>query len=96
MGIKHFFFCIRVEKELKGLRDRQTLPNNYSVCYIWALSARKTNFLSIVPSQSVPFPVNPCLQLQLYEPSLLVQSAFSSHGLKSAEHSSISGETSNS
>ena len=43
-----------------------------------------------IPSQSVPFPVNPCLQVQLKDPSLLVQSAFLSHGLESAEHSSIS------
>ena len=45
-----------------------------------------------LPLQDVPFPVNPCLQEQLKEPSLLVHSAFSSHGLVSAEHSSISYE----
>ena len=38
----------------------------------------------------MPFPVNPCLQVQLKEPSLLVQSAFSSQGVASAEHSSMS------
>ena len=43
-----------------------------------------------VPLQTVPSPVNPCLQVQLYEPSLLAQSAFSSHGLVPKEHSSIS------
>ena len=43
-----------------------------------------------IPLQTVPSPVNPCLQLQLYEPSLLAQSAFSSHGLVPKEHSSIS------
>ena len=43
------------------------------------------------PSQIEPFPVNPCLHVQLYEPSVLVQSAFSSQGLGSNEHSSKSG-----
>ena len=43
-----------------------------------------------IPSQIVPFPVNPCRQIQEYDPLLLVQAAFESHGLESAEHSSIS------
>ena len=37
-----------------------------------------------------PFPVNPCLQAHVKDPLVLVQSAFSSHGLGSAEHASIS------
>ena len=38
----------------------------------------------------MPFPVNPCLQVQLNEPTLFTQSAFSLHKLESAKHSSIS------
>ena len=34
--------------------------------------------------------MNPCLQVQVKEPSLFVQSALLSHGLDSAEHSSTS------
>ena len=44
-----------------------------------------------VPAQFIPFPVNPCLQVQIKEPLVLTQSAFSSHGLE-VVHSSISGE----
>ena len=43
-----------------------------------------------IPLQTVPSPVNPCLQVQVEEPSVLVQSAFSSHGLESGAHSLIS------
>ncbi len=43
-----------------------------------------------LPTQTVPFPVNPSLQVQVYDPSLFKQSAFSSHGLPFLEHSSIS------
>ena len=45
-----------------------------------------------IPLHVAPSPVNPCWHVQLYEPSVLMQSAFKSHGLASAEHSSISGE----
>ena len=45
-----------------------------------------------MPWQVVSSPVNPCLQAQLKEPSLLVQFAFSLHGLVSAKHLSISKE----
>lgn len=37
-----------------------------------------------------PFPVNPCLQAHAYDPLVLMQAAFASHGFESAEHSSIS------
>ena len=43
-----------------------------------------------IPSHTAPFPVNPSLQVQLYEPSVFVHSAFSPHGSISAEHSSRS------
>ena len=41
-----------------------------------------------------PFPVNPCLQAHAYDPLVLMQAAFASHGLESAEHSSMSKEKS--
>ena len=43
-----------------------------------------------IPLQFFPSPSNPSLQRQLYEPSLLEQLAFTSHGLVSEAHSSIS------
>ena len=43
-----------------------------------------------LPLQAMPFPVKPGSHMQLYDPSLLVHSAFSSHGMSSAAHSSIS------
>ena len=43
-----------------------------------------------LPLQVFPFPSNPSLQLQLYEPSLLEQLALTSHGLAFETHSSIS------
>lgn len=43
-----------------------------------------------LPTQTVPFPVNPSLQVQVYDPSLFKQSAFSLHGLPFFEHSSMS------
>jgi hypothetical protein len=42
------------------------------------------------PSHDVPFPLYPLLQAQLYVPSALVQSAFSSQSCVLFEHSSIS------
>ena len=41
--------------------------------------------------QIVPFPVKPCLQVQVKEPLVLAQSALSSHGSE-VTHSSISNE----
>lgn len=49
--------------------------------------------ITCIPLQTVPFPVNPCSQTQLKEPSVLMHWALTSHGLESAEHSSISAET---
>jgi len=43
-----------------------------------------------LPTQTVPFPVNPSLQVQVKDPSLLKQLAFLSHGPPFFEHSSIS------
>ena len=45
-----------------------------------------------LPSQVMPSPVNPFLQVQLYEPSVLLQLALSPHGPGSVKHSSKSGE----
>ena len=50
------------------------------------------SFIVDIPSQVIPSPVNPCLQVHVKEPSVLAQSAFSSHAPVSSEHSSISGE----
>ena len=44
-----------------------------------------------LPSQVMPSPVNPFLQVQLYEPSVLLQLALSPHGPGSVKHSSKSG-----
>ena len=52
----------------------------------------QTNLKSPLPSQDVPFPENPCLQVQLYEPILLAHMAFLSQGFVSAEHSSMSND----
>ena len=41
-----------------------------------------------------PSPVNPVSHSQLYEPSTFEHLAFLSHGLGTAEHSSISGDES--
>ena len=43
-----------------------------------------------LPTQTVPFPVNPSLQVQVYDPSVFKQSAFSLQGLPFFEHSSMS------
>ena len=43
-----------------------------------------------LPLQTIPLPVNPFLQVQLYDPSSLEQTAFSSQGLPFFEHSSMS------
>ena len=51
--------------------------------------------ISSIPSQVLPSPVNPCLHVQLEEPSVLVQTAFSSQGLESGEHSLISNTKEN-
>ena len=45
----------------------------------------------VLPSQYVPFPENPSLQVQVKLPALLLQVALPSHGVVS--HSSISKET---
>ena len=37
------------------------------------------SFILDIPSQVIPSPVNPCLQVHVKEPSVLAQSAFSSH-----------------
>lgn len=41
-----------------------------------------------IPSHTAAFPENPSSQVQLYEPSVFLHSAFSPHGLISKEHSS--------
>ena len=43
-----------------------------------------------LPLQTIPLPVNPFLQVQVYDPSSLEQTAFSSQGLPFFEHSSMS------
>lgn len=53
------------------------------------ISSSKNNTLQYLPLQVVPFPVNPCLQVQMKELSVLTQSAFSSQGFDD-RHSSIS------
>ena len=46
---------------------------------------------TLTPTQTArPSPANPCLQVQLNEPLLLVQSTFWLHGLGFREHSSKS------
>ena len=49
-------------------------------------------YFAHLPSQVVPFPVKPCWHMQPWEPSILKQKAFSSHVLRSDEHSSISDD----
>ena len=58
---------------------------------------KKTNFHEMLPkfiqlpAQLLPFPVYPTRQLQVYEPSVLLQSALVSHSFVSGlAHSSIS------
>ena len=58
----------------------------------WSIKDFHISKYQNMPWQVVPSPVNPCLQAQLKEPSLLVQFAFLLHGLVSAKHSSISKE----
>lgn len=53
------------------------------------ISSSKNSTLQYLPLQIVPFPVNPCLQVQMKELSVLTQSAFSSQGFD-VRHSSIS------
>ena len=53
------------------------------------ISSSKNSTLQHLPLQVVPFPVNPCLQVQMKELSVLTQSAFSSQGFD-VRHSSIS------
>lgn len=48
---------------------------------------------SYIPWQIIPSPVNPRLQVQFTEPSVLMQTAFPSHGLESGAHSLISEKT---
>ena len=51
-------------------------------------AVQTTTNIKRVPSQTVPFPVNPCTHVQTKNPSILRQSAFLSQGF--AEHSSMS------
>lgn len=83
--------------EHSSISDDKQQKGGHRYCNIYTQKERQEKFivtvtLKNVPSQVAPSPVNPCLQVQLYEPSLLVQLAFLSHGLDSAEHSSISDE----
>ena len=52
------------------------------------------NFTSIgrndIPVHAVPFPVNPGLHVQLYDPSVLLQKAFAAHLWTLVVHSLIS------
>ena len=48
---------------------------------------------SYIPRQIFPSPVNPRLQVQFAEPSVLIQTAFSSHGLEPGAHSLMSEKT---
>lgn len=50
-------------------------------------------FNSYLPWQIIPSPVNPRLQVQFTEPSVLIQTAFSSHGFESGAHSLMSEKT---
>ena len=48
---------------------------------------------SYILRQIFPSPVNPRLQVQFAEPSVLIQTAFSSHGLEPGAHSLMSEKT---
>lgn len=69
-------------------RQNKTKPNHYNSKHECTNKTRRPP--KSLPEQSVPFPVNPSLQVQMYEPSLFKQSAFSSHGLPFVVHSSMS------
>lgn len=55
--------------------------------FVWTIGGNSTRNL---PLQTIPLPVNPFLQVQVYDPSSLEQTAFSSQGLPFFEHSSMS------
>ena len=79
------------EKEDTMMISVKHIRNEFQLC----ISNEQSNLKGlsckqmISPSHDFPSPLNPSLQVQVYDPCVSLQSAFVSHGLPSA-HSSIS------